>query len=356
MIRAHPRLVFPSCSRARSRATALGRTVWMCALASALGLAPGLATAEEPTRAAALFEEGRIALEHGKLTVACAKLAESQKLEPRVGTLLNLADCEEQRGSMLAASDHWVAARDLAQASGDGRLAEAKRRFQELEGKIPRLTIRLQADAPAAAAVSLARGNAAPQVVRELGRPQRVDPGTYRVVVSAPNHRDRAYELELLAGDSHALSVNVGESVGAAEDPNARDSTDTGGPTKWWALNTTGAVVGGAGLVSIVVGAVFGARAISKKNEAADQYCTEENLCSQQGLDLQTEAQSAASASTATIVIGSVLCAGGIVMMVIPPSSDEPASEAARASSVRPTGPSLGLELGPASMLLRGRW
>ncbi|NOU28880.1 MAG: hypothetical protein HOO96_13330, partial [Polyangiaceae bacterium] len=45
-----------------------------------------------------LFREGRKALEAGDYAVACAKFAESQRIEPAPGTLLNLAGCEERSG------------------------------------------------------------------------------------------------------------------------------------------------------------------------------------------------------------------------------------------------------------------
>jgi len=153
-------------------------------------------------------------------------------------------------------------------------------------------------------------------------------------------------------GDSSTLSVDVGAPAGEGDG----SGSNTAASRNWSALNTAGAVVGGAGLVSIVVGAVFGAKAISKKNDAADNYCDAQNVCTQDGLDLQTEAGSAASVSTATIVIGSVLLAGGIVLMIVPSSSDETATEAAPARSAQQSRPSVAFGLGPASVSLQGRW
>src|SRR5687767_9143297 len=57
--------------------------------------APASAQTHDAAAATQLFQEGRDLLKQGKHAAACAKLAESQRLDARVGTLLNLADCEE---------------------------------------------------------------------------------------------------------------------------------------------------------------------------------------------------------------------------------------------------------------------
>ena len=52
-----------------------------------------------------LFQDGRTALAAGKLDEACDAFHGSENLEPRVGTLLNVADCEERRGRIATA---WI--------------------------------------------------------------------------------------------------------------------------------------------------------------------------------------------------------------------------------------------------------
>src|SRR5262245_31877335 len=69
--------------------------------------APPAARAQESqlsvSAAEALFEEGRSALAAGDLDLACARFRESNRLDPAVGTVLNLADCEEKRGKLATA-------------------------------------------------------------------------------------------------------------------------------------------------------------------------------------------------------------------------------------------------------------
>ncbi len=59
------------------------------------------AFAQEPTEADRLFQEGRDLLAAGKPDEACAKFELSIKKDPRaVGTLLNLALCNERLGKL----------------------------------------------------------------------------------------------------------------------------------------------------------------------------------------------------------------------------------------------------------------
>src|SRR6188508_1232334 len=74
----------------------------------------------ESRRAAAeaLFIEGRRLVAEGKTAEGCAKFAESQALDPGVGTLLNLARCYERIGRTASAWTTYREAASRAQAAG----------------------------------------------------------------------------------------------------------------------------------------------------------------------------------------------------------------------------------------------
>jgi hypothetical protein len=343
-------------SRQRRAAGAGVAALALCAALATPGRAAEATAPQEQTRAARLFDEGLAALDQGKLELGCARLAESQALEPRVGTLLNLADCEERRGKLVVAADHWIAARELARASGDERQAEAKRRLAALEPRIPRLTLRLAASAPPTTTVKVAPVGGAAMVVRADGRPERVDPGKLRVVASAPGYADRAYDTELVAGGSESLVVDVGapRDKGSLDErvPQSEEDRSAGG---WSGLETAGAVLGGLGVVSLVVGAVLGGRAIAKQSASNEEgRCGPDNLCNQEGVDLRADAIGAARASTGTLVVGSVLVAAGVVLLLVPGAgADSPGSSGiARAADW----PQVALRFGPAGLVVDGRW
>src|SRR5262245_32765336 len=82
-----------------------------CAMAALLG-GTG-ARAEDESQAEILFREGRAASRAGDWTTACAKFAESHRLDPAPGTRLNLARCEEVAGHPARALAMY---RELARA------------------------------------------------------------------------------------------------------------------------------------------------------------------------------------------------------------------------------------------------
>src|SRR5262245_37669831 len=82
------------------------------AFATACALSPKAARAQASPAAEALFRSGREALDHGDYERACKQLRESDRIEPAVGTELNLATCEEKRGNIATAWQLYRAAVD----------------------------------------------------------------------------------------------------------------------------------------------------------------------------------------------------------------------------------------------------
>ena len=105
-----------------------------------LWLAPQAYADDSRSNADALFKRGRQAATAGDYVAACADFIESQRLDPSVGTLVNLGDCETHLGHLMQARNYFKAA--LAQlGEGDPRYPVARDAVAQLEADIPTLTI-----------------------------------------------------------------------------------------------------------------------------------------------------------------------------------------------------------------------
>jgi hypothetical protein len=171
---------------------------------------PAPVAAQTETRAAvaeALYRQARDLMAAGKYDQACPKFAESQRLDPATGTLLNLAACHEKQGRLATAwleySDAQMAARRDAR---DDRVDYARTRAQELEPKLSRLTLSLASGADDAALSIELDGASVGRAV--LGAPTPVDPGLHTVRVSAPGKKPWSASVQIGAtADQQSLVI-----------------------------------------------------------------------------------------------------------------------------------------------------
>src|SRR5258706_7527469 len=101
------------------------------------------ARAGDPAAAQALFDQAKQLVAAQRYSEACPKLEESQRLDPGMGTLFHLADCDEHIGKTATA---WAAFLDVAgQARSAGQQPReriARERAAALEPTLARLPIR----------------------------------------------------------------------------------------------------------------------------------------------------------------------------------------------------------------------
>jgi len=302
-----------------------------------VSLAPLGAKAQEQSdvAATALFDQGRKLMQQGKYADACPKLAESERLAPSGGTLLNLADCYEHTGQTASAWAAWKDAAARANAAGKSDVEKrALARAAALEPNLAKLAISVDAasDVPGLEVKrdGVKVGHA------EFGVPIPVDPGTHEIDATAPNKQPFSGKVDVAPKQANAtLSVTLVDAPQAAPTPAPAPATapvptpatPTASPatpeqpaSTWSGQKTAALVVGGVGLVGIGVGSAFGLIAKSK-NDQALQNCRTSTLCTQQGLNLTDDAKSAATVSTIAFVAGGVALAGGIVLWLTAPSS-----------------------------------
>jgi hypothetical protein len=304
-----------------------------------LGLAvPAGARAQAPSNdvaATALFDEGRKLMASHDYATACPKLAESQRLSPSGGTLLNLAECYEKNGQTASAWAAWKDAAGRANAAGKADVEKrASDRATALEPNLAKLTVTLAvgSDVPG---LEVKRDGA---VVghAEFGTALPVDPGTHTVEASAPGKQPWSGKVDVAAKqkDATVTVTLVDAPAPPPPPPPPPNPAGTGTPpppptqpppqetSSWSTQKTLAVVAGGVGVVGVAVGSIFGLRAKSKNDEALQpQNCPTSSLCTQNGLNLTNDAKSAASLSTIGFVAGGVLVAAGVVLWVTAPSS-----------------------------------
>src|SRR5262249_3151976 len=99
--------------------------------------------------AEALFQRGRALVAEGKIAEACTKFAESQRIEAKIGTLLNLADCHErQERTATAWAEYSEAFAQALRADQKERQDFAEERIRALEKRLSRL--RIESESPLA--------------------------------------------------------------------------------------------------------------------------------------------------------------------------------------------------------------
>lgn len=104
----------------------------------------------------------------------------------------------------------------------------------------------------------------------------------------------------------------------------------------------------GVGTASLVVGTVYGVRAISKRHDS-DANCPQ-NQCSQVGVDLNEQAKTAARVADVTLAIG-LVSAGVATYLWLRPGQPEASTTSARGLRL-----AAGIGPGQAAVAVRGAW
>lgn len=235
----------------------------------------------------------------------------SQKLDASAATLVNLATCQARLGRSATAWKTYQQAATLAATEKNEPLRERALQAMGILG--PTLTKLQIVSKPNSPPLSI-RVNG--EVLSEYdGRPIPLDPGESVIEAAAPGREP--WRKNVTADDLGATIVievpdlrpvpppAQDKPVYLVERPPIRveDRTD---------LRLPAAVLGGAGVASIVVGSIFGASAMSNYDDSK-AYCRA-NHCTPPGIELHDRASEKATVSTVTIGLGLVAVTAGVVL------------------------------------------
>jgi hypothetical protein len=305
-----------------------------------------------------LFDAAKKLMAAGKFAEACPKFEESQRLDPTSGTLINLADCYEKAGRFSAAWSTFVDAAAVSRRTGNAdREQVAKDRALALEPKLSRIIITVTGGDQVPDLVVKRDGKIVGKAQWGLAVP--VDPGIHAVAVSAPGRKTWAQSVTITASGS-TVTIEVPElqpglptatpPVTPATQQTEPNAAVVGGASSGASSaekapgglsdQKIGAIaVGGVGLAGVVVGSIFGLKAMSKHNDA-DALCTPQ-CYDQAAVDLRDQSMHAGNVSTVAFVVGGVGLAGAAFLWFTD-KSDKSAA------------PKVGL--GPAGLVVKGAW
>jgi hypothetical protein len=280
--------------------------VLLVALAAPLGAAAQ--PTGDPTRAAALFQEGREAAKKGDHAGACPKLAESYRIDPAVGTLLNLADCNEHLGKVATAWQLFQQAIEHL-PNHDDRVPMAKKRIAALAARLSRLTLVLAAGAPAGTKVIRDAAELAPG---SLDTPLPIDPGAHEVIVKAPDREDRRFEFTVAERETKRLELEPG--------PPTPPPTPTQPEPGMSPMRLSGIIVGGVGIVGLAA-AIGTGLALPGKQRTIKLHCGPPvhpaNVCDAVGFEAAQAGKTLSAANTAAWVVGIAATSAGVGLVVL---------------------------------------
>ncbi len=309
------------------------------ALFLSLSLAPSIAHADPEGDAKDLFARGREFRQRGDCVSAAPLFRRAYDVFPKgLGTLRNLAECEEQNGRFASAKRSWLDLKRGLVTYPDPKYAgwdaDADGASQRLTPKVAHLTIE----------IPIAQGDPTPIILVNdeilaptlVGTPLDRDPGTYRIRVTFPGEDPREEKVDLAPGDSRRVAIRRGGKMIAegAKEPAAmtptkpastmppveptRDKQSWMVPAGWTLVG-----VGGASLVAGLISALVRGAALSDLEEKCPAY--ESAPCDSSLRSTVSRGETTATLAPIFLISGAVLAGAGATILVLHPS---PSSQA----------------------------
>jgi hypothetical protein len=297
-------------------------------VATVLALLAGTAAAQkDKERADSLFKQGKKLMSEKHYNEACQAFEESFKLDPGIGTELNVAKCYEEWGKLRRAYRAYQQADQMAKDSNDSREPKIADLIAKLEPQVPKLTIKLPAGASPSKLSVQVDGEELDSAA--FGKSRRVDPGPHTIEWTVDNGAKQSRVVPVERGGNSELvidlpgvaqPVRVEPRVEATEDTHKprEEPVETSDPGSGMRIGAY--VAGGVGLAAIGVASYLAFSAHSQYTTALSQHCGDHtNMCDPTGLSETHDARSKANLATGVFIGGAVVAGAGIVLFVLAP-------------------------------------
>ncbi len=315
------------------------RVVWGAAALLAATARP--AEAAPPTSDGGwqiLYDSAIALLDKGDPAPACPMLEDAAQYRAGAGVLIALGRCYAAAGRPSLALDRYqqaLAAAPQAKSDPAGKAKLAREGIAAMELKVAWIEVSLPLDAPVGARI------------RREGKPVAsgtvivVDPGSYEIVVEAPEHAPARVKGTVAAGERTTPVLRLGESTQTheAQRPPPAPDPDPAGSRSW----VVPGIAIGAAVAGVATMSVAGGMLIAKKSTIAAE-CDADRHCSQAGMDAIDVGKRLNTVGTVGAVVGIAGVAGFVTWLVWPKGAIE-----RRSRIVPAVGPGFaGVEIGRA--------
>lgn len=295
----------------------------------------GVARADDVAAAEAIFLEAKAIADGGNWAAACPKFQASYELDRTFGTLLNVANCNEQIGKLATAWAAFGEAEAWAKRDGDEREAYARGRRTALEPRLSRLTLSVTRPAEG---ITVRRG-AEVVAPAAYGQAIPVDSGVVVVTVRRGDQELLRQEVTTVEGADVDLPLDLTAIAGAVPPPKppappAPPVPDTPPPEPFWnGQRTVGFIVGLVGVAGVASFGVLEGIAISKKAEADEPGSCFDGICTPEGAETASDAERFAEVGQ-WVGIGGVVALGvGATLFLTAGGGDPPPASATTPAS-----------------------
>lgn len=198
-----------------------------------------------------LFDEARALAKEGEYEEACPKFEQSHHLHPGIGTLFNLADCNERIGKAASARLQYLEVARLTREAGETKREKvALDRAAALEPKLAKISLVV----PEGAEDVEVRVDGKIVSAEDLAKPMPLDRGAH-VVTASGKGRKPFHASIVLDQDGQVATVEVfGDGTAVVDDEEDEGTKrDTG-------KIVAGSILTGLGAISLVAGVALFAR------------------------------------------------------------------------------------------------
>lgn len=304
-------------------------------LLSLSGFVQAQGDAEQRVTAEALFRHGKELMAQGDYAEACEAFRDSNRVDPAVGTEMNLADCYEKSGRTTSAWTTFRAAAQSAHRAGQTEREQiCQARAAALEPLLARIIVAVSPYA--AQLISEIRRDGRPLTRTAWGIPVPVDPGDHEIEAvprAAPPWKQRVQAVQgkvvtvdvlVPHQDTVARAAQAPAAIETARsrpspkaravppDVGAGEASTMASGGNWGTQKILGASLAGGGVVLMGASAILGLVAKSKYDDAG-KYCSPEG-CAEPGFSDRTAARSQANVASIVLGLGAASTIGGGVL------------------------------------------